>query len=371
MPPRVLVLGGYGAFGARAVERLARGRDMSIIVAGRNPEIGEAFAKDIAASFGIDCRFARLDAQALEAADLEVFAPAVVINASGPYQTQDYRLAQACVRAGAHYIDLSDSSAFTEGISALDAEARAAGVLMTSGASSVPSLSSAVVDHYLERFSHLRAVTTVISPGNSFDPGLATARSILGTLGKPIPGFENGHPAPRLGWQGLARQHMPGLGTRWISDCDAPDIALFPKRYAGLESVRVCAALEVGIFHLALWAASGLARIGLLPRPEVLAAPMLAMKRHMHGLGSDRGGMTVTLEGTGHSGHPLAIVWSLVAGAGHGPNIPAIPATIIARKLVSGALLSRGAQPAVGLFALEDFREAVSDLSITDAEHAR
>lgn len=371
MPPRVLILGGYGAFGARAVERLARTRDLSLVVAGRNSEKGETFARDIATHFGIDCRFARLDAQDLIPADLQAQGCAVVINASGPYQGQDYRLARACVRAGVHYIDLSDSSAFTEGISALDAKARDAGVLVTSGASSVPSLSSAVVDHFLERFSRLRAITTVISPGNSFDPGLATARSILGTLGQPIPGFKDGRPAPRIGWQGLARQDMPGVGTRWISDCDAPDIALFPKRYPGLESVRVCSALEVGTFHLALWAVSGLARVGLFPRPERLAGPMLAMKRHMRWLGSDRGGMTVTLEGQGRNGHPLAIVWSLVASNGAGPNIPAIPATIIARQLVSGDLKVRGAQPALGLFSLDDFRSAVSDLSITDAEHGR
>lgn len=371
MPPRILVLGGYGAFGARAVERLARTQDVSLIVAGRNPEAGEAFARDIAARFSLDCRFARLDAQTLEPADLEALAPAVVINASGPFQAQDYRVARGCISAGAHYIDLSDSSAFTDGISALDAGARAAGVLVTSGASSVPSLSSAVVDHYLQRFSHLRTITTVISPGNSFDPGLATARSILGTLGQPIPGFASGRPTTRLGWQGLARHDMPGLGRRWICDCDAPDIALFPKRYPGLESVRVCAALEVAAFHVSLWAASGLARAGLLPRPERLAAPMLAVKRRLHGLGSDRGGMTVRLEGTADDGHPLTIVWSLVARDGAGPNIPAIPSTIIARRLVSGALQARGAQPAVGLFSLEDFREAVSDLPITDAEQSR
>ena len=368
MQPRVLVLGGYGAFGARAVERLARTGCIALVVAGRNPEQGQTFCAGITRRFGASCSFVRLDAGTLQASDLAAIAPDVVINASGPYQGQDYRVARAALGASAHYVDLSDSSAFTTGLAALDSEARRAGKLAASGASSVPALSAAVVDHFLPRFSTLRSVTTFISPGNSFDPGLATARSILATIGRPIAGFSGGRQTQRLGWQGLARVTMPGLGARWIGDCDAPDLAIFPKRYPGLENVRVCAALEIGVFHLALWAASGLVRAGLVSRPESLASPLLGLKRRLHWLGSDRGGMSVTIEGTGPGGNPLAIVWSLLARDGHGPNIPAIPATIIADKLVAGTLHTRGAMPAVGLFSLQEFRDAVTDLAISDTE---
>ena len=50
--------------------------------------------------------------------------PAVLINATGPYQRQDYRLARACIAAGVHYLDLADARDFVPGIAALDAEAR-------------------------------------------------------------------------------------------------------------------------------------------------------------------------------------------------------------------------------------------------------
>lgn len=370
MRPRVLVLGAYGAFGTHVCERLARAGDIDLIVGGRTLDKARAFAATLASRFKVSAEPVALDAASVHAADLASLRPAVVINASGPFQAQDYAVARAALGVGAHYVDLCDARDFAVGISALDADARRAGVLITSGASSVPALSAAAVDAHRADFKDLRSITSVISPGNSFDPGLATTRSILGSLGKPLAGYRDGRPQASHGWQGLQRIDMPGLGRRWIGDCDAPDLAVFPSRYPGLQDVRVCAALEVGAFHLGLWLASGLVRAGLLREPERLAGPLLAMKHRLHVLGSDRGGMTVTLAGEGHDGQPARRVWSLVARSGHGPIIPATPSVIITRKLLDGRLTTRGAMPAVGHFTLDEFREAVADLDITDAVHA-
>ena len=114
------------------------------------------------------------------------------------------------------------------------------------------------MDAYAAQFASLSTVSTIISPGNSFDPGLATTQSILSTLGRPIADGPEGKPI--RGWQGLRRRVLPGLGARWIGHCDAPDRDLFPQRYAGLKTADVYAALEVGTFHLGLWALSGLVR---------------------------------------------------------------------------------------------------------------
>lgn len=370
MPPRVLVLGGYGAFGAHAAERLARSGGVELIIAGRSPDKARAFAEALTARHEVPATSATIDATGVTVHDLAPLRPAIVLNASGPYQAQDYAVARAAIAAGAHYIDLADARDFAVGIAALDAEARRAHVLVASGASSVPAVSAAVVDAYAPTFAAIRAITTVISPGNRFDPGLATTRSILGSIGKPFPALREGQPAQAHGWQGLQRQRMPGLGRRWIGDCDAPDLAIFPQRYPGLASVRVCAALEIDAFHLGLWMLSGLVRAGLMRHPQMLAAPLLALKQRLHALGSDRGGMTVTLEGTGTDGAPRRLLWSLVASKNHGPVVPATPAVIIARKLLHGSLAQRGAMPAVGLFTLAEFRAAVCDLCIRDEVEA-
>ena len=67
-------------------------------------------------------------------------------SVSGRMADDPYRVARAAIAAGAHYIDLADDGAFVAGIGALDEEARAAGVAVISGASSVPAISAAALD---------------------------------------------------------------------------------------------------------------------------------------------------------------------------------------------------------------------------------
>jgi hypothetical protein len=273
-------------------------------------------------------------------------------------------VARAAIEAGVHYIDLADARAFVTGISALNGAAERAGVLVVSGASTVPALAAAVTDAHAAQFAALSAVTTVVAPANSFDPGLATTRSILGTVGRPIALPKGNEQATGYGWQGLRRLAIPGLGARWAGLVDVPDLDLFPRRYPGLRSVEVYAALEIGAFHLALLGLSWLVRARVVRNPLPLARPLLAAKRASRWLGSETGGMTVTLEGNDARGERKRIVWYLVAGKSHGPYIPAIPSVILAKRLLAGALTARGAMPCLGLFTLADFLEEVADLDI-------
>ena len=361
---RVLVLGGYGTFGARAAERLAREADLELVIAGRSSATAEACAARLAKIARGKITTAQIDAAALTAREIGALQPDVLLNASGPFQTQGYGVARAAIEAGVHYIDLADARAFVTGISALDQEARRAGVLVVAGASTVPALSAAVTDAHVSRFATLAAVTTVIAPANSFDPGLATAQAILGTVGQPIALPKGNASATGYGWQGLRRVTLPGLGRRWVGLVDVPDLDLFPHRYRGLRSVEVYAALEISAFHLALWGLSWLVRAGLMRSPVRLAAPLLAAKRASHWLGSETGGMTVTLEGSDKGGAPKRVVWYLVAGKSHGPYIPAIPPVILTKRLLAGSLSTRGAMPCSGLFTLEEFLAEVADLDI-------
>jgi hypothetical protein len=158
---------------------------------------------------------------------------------------------------------------------------------------------------------------------------------------------------------------MPGLGWRWVAHCDAPDRTLFPLRYPGLEHADVYAALEVGAFHLGLWAVSWLVRAGLVRNPERLAAPLLAIRNGMAFLGSDKGGMLVRLQGRDAKGKHDRIDWRLVAGSGHGPYIPATASVLLAKRLLDGTLGMCGALPCLGLFTLDDFLAEIADLDIT------
>jgi short subunit dehydrogenase-like uncharacterized protein len=58
---------------------------------------------------------------------------AVVLNAAGPFDETALPLAEACLRAGAHYLDLADEVPELEAIRRLDARAREAGVMLLPG----------------------------------------------------------------------------------------------------------------------------------------------------------------------------------------------------------------------------------------------
>ncbi len=364
---RILIVGGYGAFGARVAERLAREAALEIIIAGRSNEKAAAYAQELARTAKARLTHAELNATTATADAIRALGARVVINASGPFQSQDYGLARACIDAGCHYVDLADARHFVTGITTLDAHAKAAGVAVISGASSVPGLSSAVVQNFVDAFDRLDTVEIGISPGNSFDPGVATAASILSQVGKPHSELQEGHYGTVYGWQGLSRHRFPQIGARWMSHVSVPDLDLLPARYPTLRIACFHAGLEVAPFHLALWSLSWLVRARLVRDLGALAAPLMGAKRWLRVFGSDRGGMFVTMRGRAADGNQKVLSWHLIASSRHGPYVPTIASVILAKRLAAEQGPAPGARPCFGLFTLADFEAEISDLDIACA----
>ncbi len=366
MSGRILIVGGYGAFGAHIARRLARQPNLEIIVAGRSAEKAAAFTDRLSRSAKAKVSHAVLDATKAGAAEIKTLGASVTINASGPFQVQNnYALARACIEARCHYVDLADARAFVTGINALNQTAREANVCVISGASSVPGVSSAVVREFTGAFSRLDSVEIGISPGNSFDPGEATARSILKQLGKPFLMRRNGRVETAYGWQGLHRHRFPEIGTRWMCNVEVPDLDLLPAHYPTLQTAHFSAGVEVGLFHLGLWVLSWFARTGLVQNPVALARPLLIAKRWLRRQGSDRGGMFVSLLGSDERGQQQTLNWHLIASSGHGPYVPGIAAVILAKQLAAGQGPAPGAQPCFELITLSQFESEIADLDIS------
>lgn len=352
---RIVVLGGYGHFGGRICRALAG--DATLIVAGRNATKAETLARVLGESHeSVALDYAASDL----AARLRALRADVVVHTCGPFQEQSYHVARACVEAGAHYVDLADGRAFVAGIADLDTEARHRGVLVTSGASTLPALSAAVIDEYIEHFSRLDAIDISIAPGQQTPRGVATLEAVLSYCGKPFDAWEQGRWQTVYGWQDVRRLRYPDFGSRWLARCDVPDLQLFPQRYAGVQRVRFDAGLELAFAQAAFWLLAGLVRVGLIKNASCTARFMQRWGRCFDWMGSDTGGMHVGLAGADREGRPARIDWHLLARRGHGPEVPCLPAIVIARKLAAGALTTRGAMPCMGLMTLADFADAVT-----------
>ncbi|HVY66965.1 MAG TPA: saccharopine dehydrogenase NADP-binding domain-containing protein [Gammaproteobacteria bacterium] len=360
----VLVLGGAGFFGARIARSLATEPSIRLSLGGRDRrKLGDA-----ARAIGLDAsRAVCVDAHGPDlAAELQRRGIHLVIHTAGPFQGQDYGVARAAIAAGCHYLDLGDGRGFVSGIGALDADARARGVTVVSGASSVPCLSGAVVDRYAPRFRELTAIRIGIGSG-ARAPGLATVRGIFGYLGRPFTRLEDGRWVTTHGWMDLRRHRFPPpVGARWMGSCDVPDLELFPRRYPTVRTVTFHAGFASDAGHLFVWAVAGAVRAGLLSSGAPFAVPLNRLSRVLEPVISDKGGMFVTLAGAGRDGTALELTWSLLAARNHGPQIPCAAAIALARKLAAGRSLPSGAMPCVGLLTVEEYLEPLRDLDVRE-----
>jgi hypothetical protein len=350
-------LGGTGNFGARIVRALQEDTHIEVMSAGRR-------TGSVAGATNV--RSVRLDIAAADfEAGLRALSPDLVIHCVGPFQGQNYRVAKAALAAGSHYLDLADGRQFVaEFARNVHEAALAANRLALCGASTLPALSSAVLEELRQGLSNLESVDLVIAPGQRAIRGTATLESVFSYLGKPFPVWRVGSWAKAWGWMDLRSVDLD-VGKRLAAACDVPDLALLPARFPEVRSVRFHAALEFTVQHLALWCLAGIRRLGL-PVPVGLWARWLDLwAAAFDPLAGDKGGMAVTITGQHNDGRRVRRTWQLVAPAADGPEIPCMAAILLTRQLAAGSPLPSGAFACMGFLRLAEFEPHFTRWRIT------
>ena len=358
----VLILGAFGTFGRVITDALAQTTGLPLIAAGRHlPEVHPEYRPGI--------RALAIDNNDLNAAVLQELGPAVVIDTVGPFQARDRTLARACIELGIHYLDLADGREFVQNVRALDAAAAARNVLVVSGASTVPALTSAVIGNLAAAFSVIEEIDIGIAPAYSGPRGLATIRSVLGYAGRAIPVWREAKMGCARGWGDTKRhQYPPPVGRRNLSLIDVPDTNLIPLRYPGLRQLAIRAGHEVPLLHHALRLLGVLVRLGLIHDLAGHARAMQRVAGWFDAFGSNNGAMHVQLRGRGKNGAALSRTWTLVAENGDGPRIPSLAAVLLTKKLLDvpgyAPLALRGAMPASNLLTLREFEREWRPLAV-------
>ncbi|MCA0325597.1 MAG: saccharopine dehydrogenase NADP-binding domain-containing protein [Proteobacteria bacterium] len=350
-PLTVLVLGGYGHFGTRIVKALAQDSTLRLVVAGRDATRARALADAVGAQ-----------ALALDAADpqlaqrLRAQGIGLLIHTAGPFQAQQYAVAQACADAGAHYIDLADGRRFVcDFPAALNDAFTAAQRCAVSGASTVPALSSAVVEQLSAGWRAVHRIDICIAPAQTAPRGVATLAAVLSYCGAPIDIWRGGRWQQAPGWARPSAVRFARMAPRRGALCDIPDLELFPSRYGVRDEVMFRAALEVPLSQTVFAWLAALRRAGLLARPEKLAAPLHRGAPLFDRWGSALGGMFVEVSGLDAQGQAAQARWDIAADCDHGPEIPCMAAILLARRLARGDGPPPGAHTAAGLLRLDEF----------------
>lgn len=355
-----MVLGGYGGFGARLSRRLAT-EGWTVLVAGRNGDKAQALARSLPGASGLVAdRNGDLDRLLAEQ------RPFLVIDAAGPFQGSGYHVAEACIRAGVHYIDLADARDFVLGIGALDEAARKAGIVAVCGASSVPALSGAVLRRLAAGLDEVRSVSMALSASSKASAGASVASAILSYVGKPVKLWRGRRWQARTGWQMIKREHYAITGSapirRLVALSDVPDHQIVPEALPGRPATTFRAGPEFAFQLVCIWLLGWFVRWGWLTSATRLAPFLLPLQALTSKFGTDRSAMAIDLKGVAQ-GSAVARRWTLIAEAGDGPDIPTLAAPLIARAILDGRL-APGAQSSEALLQLEDFQPAFDGLAI-------
>lgn len=357
----ILVIGGYGGFGARLCRRLSRAGHF-LLVAGRSEARAAAFCAGLP-----DARPLVLDRRGDVRSVIERERPDLVIDAAGPFQHSRYEVPRACIAARIPYLDLADASDFVLGIDSLDGEARAAGVAIVSGASSVPALTGAVACRLAEGMERVFSVDTALSAANRATGGASVVAAILSYVGRPVRLRRGGRWSEAWGWQEMRREDFVlGDGTalrgRRVAIADVPDGGLLPDLLPGRPAVTFRAGTELGLHMLALWLASWPIRWGWLRSLSGARRWLLPLYQLTSWVGGERSAMSITLSGLA-GGRRLERRWTVVAERGEGLEVPTLAAALLAGDMIAG-LQPAGARTAAGLLSFDRFEPALAQLAL-------
>ncbi|WP_250462400.1 saccharopine dehydrogenase family protein [Microbulbifer litoralis] len=361
---RVLILGGYGTFGSRIAQMLSGEPDVQLIIAGR-----DKFKAELCASRLPDlAEGLRLERDAVNlAAQLKTLHLDLLVHCAGPFQKQDYRVANACIESRTPYIDIADARRFVCDFNRLSAEAGAAGIPMVSGASSLPAISSAVLKAVGTQLAQLRSVDIEIAPAHRIERGLATVRAGFEALGEPFPQLRNGQWRETFAGDDLRRAQLAHpVGERWLCNFDVPDLELFPRAVPGLQTARFGTGVQPRPLQLGLALCAHLARLQLPATRPWLAHLGHRLAARWPGR-CDHGGMRIRLEGTDTRGDFAGYQWQILGLNGDGPWIPAAPAAAMARRILRGDYSTAGASACWQLLSLDEILAELAPYSIVTA----
>lgn len=355
---RVLLIGATGVFGSRLAELASREEGLALTLAAR----GGSKLETLAARLG-GLATQRLDRTTLTGADLAGFD--LVIDAAGPFQTSAPTVIEAAIAARVPYIDLADGRDFVAAIGEHDAAAKAAGISITTGASSIPALSHAALDALVADWRQVDRILIGIFPGNRAPRGLAVVQAILSYVGRPVRVWRGGAWTSVPGWGMLHRWRIVGVGKRWASVCDTPEQDMLVARYRPTQAAEFFAGMELSILHL------GLALLALPVRWRWIASlrpasrPLLAIAKLLQPFGSDVGAMEVIVEGRDAAGEARRTRWTLRADGNRGPYVPTLAALALMRRIRDGNPPPVGARACSGLLTLAESEGDFAALGIT------
>lgn len=185
---KILIYGAYGYTGTLIAE-LAAEKNLPVVLSGRNAEK----VRTLAERLNLPWVAASLDDPKALAAALD--GCCLVLHCAGPYVRTYRQMAEACLKHGVHYLDITGEIEVFEGLAAMDAQAKSAGVMLLPGVGFdvVPTdCTAARLKELLPDATHLELAFKSVGGGLSH----GTASTMVMGLGQPSLQRQNGKIVP-------------------------------------------------------------------------------------------------------------------------------------------------------------------------------
>ena len=363
--PHVLIIGGTGVFGSRLARLLARRQGFRVSLGGRSESKAVALQQELRGLDGQgEFAFIAVDRNRITTDKLKEFDCDVVVDCAGPFQASSTALIEAAIGARCHYVDLSDSRAFVAGIAKFDSAARAVGISLTSGASSTPGLTHAVLDQITSAWLTVDSIDIAIVPGNRTPKGRSVVAGILSWVGHKVRVFREGGWQERRGWGDARTVRIEGLKPRSAGLADVPDLDLLPARFEPRVRASFEAGMELAVLNRLIGFSGQLVRWRLVPSARMFTGLGVLIANLLDRFGTADGGMLIEAAGQDARGEPRVVRWSLKATGGDGPYVPVAPAAALIEALTLGRGVRAGARSAAGSVTLDEIRPWFEGLAI-------
>lgn len=179
MSERVLIYGATGFVGSE-IARLAARQGLAPVLSGRSEEALRRLGEEL----GLEHRIARLDDPVVLDRALE--GVGVLLNCAGPFRYTYRPLVAACLRAGAHYLDITGEIDVFEGIASFGDAAEERGLMLLPGAGFDVVPTDCLALHLRHRLPHATRLTIAIRPRGPAGAPPGTLRTAIEILPRGI-----------------------------------------------------------------------------------------------------------------------------------------------------------------------------------------
>lgn len=331
----IIVLGGAGDMGSRAVEDLATAEGVQrVTIADRNISAADAIAAKLAG------RGAAVDVKRIDANHHGELVEAmrgydVAASALGPFHIFEVKLVRAAIEAGVNYASLCDEwEAAGAVIDQYSEEARQKGVTIITGLGTSPGLSNAGVRYWAQQLDKIRRADVYVYQPLNAGGGQAVIQHMLHIISGQVVVWRNHQRVMIPACREERLVEFPRFGRIKVWNMGHSEPETIPRFIPGIEEVN---------FFMGFGSGSGFfihpARWGLLGSKRVRAAAVRAVsliERMTSGQEPEEGAVRIDVWGevNGEQVHRLA------CGVGQMREATGLALSIGTQMLARGELLT-------------------------------